>query len=49
MSNGKVKSHIATIYRASVELAVAVESKPSIKGEVFAALMRFAGMADPDV
>lgn len=38
----------------AVELAVAlvtvaVESKPSIKGEVFAALMRFAGMADPDV
>lgn len=30
-------------------VTVAVESKPSIKGEVFAALMRFAGMADPDV
>ena len=38
----------------AVELAVAlvtvaVECKPSLKGEVFAALMRFAGMADPDV
>lgn len=38
----------------AVELAVAlvtvaVDSKPSLKGEVFAALMRFAGMADPDV
>ena len=38
----------------AVELAVAlinvaVESKPSIKGEVFSALMRIAANADPDV
>ena len=38
----------------AVELAVAIISvaawvKPSIKGEVFAALMRIAASADPDV
>ena len=38
----------------AVELAVAlinvaVESKPSLKGEVFSALMRIAANADPDV
>lgn len=38
----------------AVELAVAiinvaVDSKPSLKGEVFAALMRIAANADPDV
>lgn len=38
----------------AVELAVAiinvaVDSKPSLKGEVFAALMRTAANADPDV
>lgn len=38
----------------AVELAVAlinvaVESKPNLKGEVFAALMRIAAQADPDV
>lgn len=38
----------------AVELAVAlinvaVESKPSIKGEMFSALMRIAANADPDV
>ena len=38
----------------AVELAVAlinvaVDSKPSLKGEVFAALMRIAAQADPDV
>ena len=38
----------------AVELAVAlinvaVDAKPSMKGEVFAALMRIAAQADPDV
>jgi hypothetical protein len=38
----------------AVELAVAiinvaVDSKPSLKGEVFSALMRIAANADPDV
>ena len=38
----------------AVELAVAlinvaVDSKPSLRGEVFAALMRIAANADPDV
>lgn len=30
-------------------IGVAVDSKPSLKGEVFSALMRIATNADPDV